>query len=80
MAGILLHERIGRGSSVTIEMLSMGSSIATRQSSDLLPFVPKFKQFFTALPRTPAEMNLKTIRIPLSDIECITKTMVKVRR
>ena len=80
MAGILLHEGIGGGSSPTIEVLSMGSSGATRQSSDLLPFVPKFKHFFTALPRTPAEMSLNRIRISLSDVERITKTTVKVRR
>ena len=80
MAGVLLHDGIGRGSPPAIEVLSMGSSVTSRQSSDLLPFVPEFTPFLTALPKTPAEISLKPVKIPLGDVECITKTMVKVRR
>ena len=79
MAGVLLHEGIGRDSLPTIEVLSIGAITSTRRSEDTLPYLPAFRQFFVPLPRTAAEMTLKAIKVSLIDLECITKTTVKVR-
>ncbi|MCJ1281219.1 hypothetical protein MMC26_000537 [Xylographa opegraphella] len=78
MAGILLHEGSAKGSAPTIEVLSFGATTSTRRSEDLLPYLPDFRQFFTRLPKTPAEMSLKPIRVSLLDVECLSKTVAKV--
>ena len=78
MAGVILHEGIGRGPLPTLEVLSIGSITPIRTSSDLLPYVPRFRKFFTDLPQTVSQMNLKAMKVPITEIECVTKTMVKV--
>ena len=50
----------------------------SRSASDLLPCLPQFRCFFNALPQSMAEMDFKVSQVPLGDLDCITKTMVKV--
>ncbi|SLM40354.1 dead deah box rna helicase [Lasallia pustulata] len=76
-AGILLREGISRGLAPTVELLSIGSTTVSRQSVDTLPYLPKFRTFFGGMPAAE-EVKFKTMNIPLSGIECITKTIVKV--
>ncbi|KAL8834030.1 MAG: hypothetical protein Q9170_003961 [Blastenia crenularia] len=77
-AGIVLKENITRGLAPTIELLSLGRLNAVRATSDLLPYLPKFRKFFTALPAKLAEMDLKVVKTPLDDIEVFTRTIVKL--
>ena len=79
MAGVLLHEGVGGGSAPTTEVLSIGSTATVRQSSDLLPYLPRLRQCFTPLAQTPAEMGLRAIKVPVNDIEAVTKPILKVR-
>ena len=62
----------------TIEVLSLGRKNRSREANDLLPYIPKFKTYFSSLPKEVAEMELRTLRVPLSDVDCITRTTVKV--
>lgn len=78
-AGILLREGVSRGLAPAVEVLSIGSTTGSRQSDDILPYLPKFRNRFGGLPTIAEEMKLKAMSIPLSDIECITKTTVKVK-
>ncbi|MCJ1414142.1 hypothetical protein MMC32_000467 [Xylographa parallela] len=78
MAGVLLHEGSAKGLAPTIEVLSFGATTSTRRSEDLLPYLPGFRQFYTRLPKTPAEMSIKSIKVSLLDVECLTKTLAKV--
>lgn len=77
-AGILLREGVSRGLVPTVEVLSIGLTTRNRQSVDILPYLPKFRNQFAALPTKPEEMKLKVVHVPFSDIECITKTIVKI--
>ena len=77
-AGILLHEGAGKGSPPTIEVLSVGTITSTRRSEDLLPCLPDFRKFFVRLPKTAAEMSLKPTKVSLLDVECVTKSLMKV--
>ena len=61
-----------------IEVLSLGQKNRSHEPSDRLPYLPHFKSFFPSLPKKVAEMEMKVTKIPLSDIECVTKTIVKV--
>ena len=60
-------------------MLSVQSKVQVRQSSDLLPYIQELRPFFVPIPSNVSEMDLKILKIPLSDVECITKTVVKVK-
>lgn len=51
----------------------------SRQSSDLLPYLPDYRKFFAPLPNRTSNMKLKAAAIPLSDVQCVTQTVVKVR-
>ena len=77
--GILIREGISRGLAPTVEVLSIGRKNQSREPSDLLPYLPFFRPLFVRLPKNMAEMELKVLRVPLSDIDCISKTTAKVR-
>ena len=76
--GILTREGVSRGLAPTVEVISIGNKNKSREASDLLPYLPKFRGFFAGLPKTMAEMELKVVRVSLVDIDCITRTIVKV--
>ena len=78
-AGVLLHEGVSGGHAPTVEVLSVGSTGTIRQPSDLLPYLPKLRQHFVALPQTTAEMGLRSLKVPINEIEAVTKLILKVR-
>jgi antiviral helicase SKI2 len=77
MAGIIVGEAISRGPPPTVEVLNIGAPDSTRRSSDILPFMPRFRKFLAPLPRSAARMSLQVVKVSVADIECITKTVVK---
>lgn len=80
MPGILTREGVSKGLAPTIEVLSLGKKNRRKEPSDFLPYLPHFKRFFPTLPEKVAEMELKVLAIPLTAVDCITKTTVKVGR
>ena len=77
-AGIVLGENVSRAAAPTVQLLSISHLNRVREPSDLLPYLPRFRRFFTPLPSKMAEMDIKVIKIPLKDIESFTRTTVKV--
>ncbi|TKA50013.1 hypothetical protein B0A49_11726 [Cryomyces minteri] len=77
-AGMLLREGVGKGLAPTVQVLEIVSKSSKRQSSDLLPYLPRFRRRFTPLPQKSSDMTLKQAFVPLSDIECLTRTIVQV--
>ncbi|KAL8735712.1 MAG: hypothetical protein Q9181_002715 [Wetmoreana brouardii] len=76
-AGIVLRDNISRGAGSTVELLYIGHLNPVREANELLPYIPKFRPFFAALPRNMAEMDIKVLKVPLTDIEAITRTILK---
>lgn len=76
--GLLVREGASKGLIPSLEVLSMGPKNPTRQPSDLLPYLPQFRPYFSDLVRTIDEMELRVFKIPLADIDCITKTTMRV--
>lgn len=76
--GFVFRESVSRGLNPSLEVLSMGPKNPTRQTSDLLPYLPQFRPYFLDTVKTLAEMELRVCKIPLSDINCITKTILRV--
>lgn len=76
-AGIILAEGPSNGPQRSLDVLSIGSTTSVRQDNDLLPYIPEMRRFFTPLPQTGAQMSLKVVHVPLSDVESVTETLVK---
>lgn len=74
--GILLKEGATKGTIPTVHVLEIRSRRDQRDNSDFLPYLPSFRPLFT-----PQDLNrkltTKTQYIPVSDIECVTRTIVK---
>lgn len=77
-AGILVKEGVTSGAAPCIQVLEIGTLGSKRHPSDILPFLPKLRKFYQELPRNGASMHLKVARVPLSELECVTNTQVKV--
>ncbi|KAL8790464.1 MAG: hypothetical protein Q9213_000616 [Squamulea squamosa] len=76
--GILLRDNISLGPAPTIEVLSLSRWNPNQGASDLLPYLPKFRRFFTSLPSRLAEMDIRVLKVALNDIECFTKTVLNL--
>ncbi|KAI2787525.1 putative ATP-dependent RNA helicase [Penicillium oxalicum] len=76
-AGVITKEGITTGTVPCITVLEIGTVYNRRHPSDVLPFLPKFRPYFQALPSNGASMHLKICKIPVTDVECITTTRCK---
>ncbi|KAL3475794.1 armadillo-type protein [Aspergillus californicus] len=76
-AGVIIRE-VGGGPNPVIQILEIGKLASKRHPSEILPFLPAFRQFLNPLPTRAIDMTLKVFKIPIADIECVTNTMVKL--
>lgn len=66
------------GASPNLQVFEFGPLESKRNPSDILPYLPIFRSHFSPLATSPHEMTLKTQKIPLADVECVTSTLVKM--
>lgn len=77
--GILLNEGVSTkvsGGQPTVHVFEIKTGRETRDSSDILPFIKEFRPLLKALPQQKRNIVAKTLHVPLSDIECLTSTIV----
>ena len=48
-----------------------------RDATDLLPYMPGFRKYFHKLPQGKKRVQIKTLHVPLSDVECLTRWVTK---
>lgn len=48
-----------------------------RDATDQLPFVPCFRKYFHKLPQGKRRLQIKTLHVPLADVECLTRWVLK---
>ena len=77
-AGILLREGVTRITAPSVQALELGHTEASRSSSDVLPYIPKFRQYFTPLPQKRSHLRLRAVIVPVTDIEAITATSLRL--
>ena len=77
-AGIIVREGVGGGNIPSVQVLEIGTLSSKRHPSDILPFLPGFRHLMQSLPTRAADMTLKTCKVPLLDVECLTNTLVKI--
>ena len=79
-AGVLIREGVLRLQAPAVQVLELSNSSTTsRLSKDILPYLPCFRALFTPSPRKKSELKIRVASIPLTDIECITQTQIKVQ-
>jgi hypothetical protein len=70
--GILLREGATSGPAPTVHVLEIRTRRDQRDSTDLLPYLPKFRSLFTRLPlQHKKSIVTKSLHIPVSDIEYV---------
>ncbi|GCB25056.1 putative ATP-dependent RNA helicase C550.03c [Aspergillus awamori] len=77
-AGVIVREGVSGGQTPSIQVLEIGRLGHKRHPSDILPFLPMFKHLLQTLPTRAADMALKSYKVPLLDLECVTNTLVKL--
>ncbi|ODA84136.1 hypothetical protein RJ55_02654 [Drechmeria coniospora] len=48
-----------------------------RDATDQLPFLPGFRKYLHKLPQGKRRFQIKTLQVPLSDVECLTRWVLK---
>ncbi len=77
--GILLREGASggtNGATPTLSVCEIRTTKVQRDTTDLLPYLPKFRKLFTGVLLDRKEPT-KNAQIPITDLECVTTTMVK---
>ncbi len=70
--GILLREGATTGPAPIVHVLEIRTRRDQRDSTDLLPYLPKFRSLFTRLPlQHKKSIVTKALHIPVSDIEYV---------
>ncbi|KAH6688959.1 antiviral helicase SKI2 [Plectosphaerella plurivora] len=75
-AGILLTDGAsvkGSTSGPTLHVCEFRTVRETRDSTDLLPFIPALRPYLTPLPQAKKHIGVKTLHIPIEDVECLTR-------
>ena len=75
--GILLREGATGATAPFIHVLEFRTRRDQRDSTDLLPYLPKYRKMFTKLPQFKKHISTKTFQIPVADLDCVTKTVVR---
>ncbi|KAM0275026.1 hypothetical protein ACHAQH_007632 [Verticillium albo-atrum] len=78
--GILLADGAsvkGSSSGATLHVCEIRTLRETRDSTDLLPFIPAFRKYLTALPQHKKQVQVKTLHVPIADVECLTRYTTK---
>lgn len=63
-----------------IQVFEIGTLSSKRHPTDILPFLPMFRPYLQSLPNRVDDMSLRVCKVPLSDLECVTNTQVKITK
>ncbi|CAK4030547.1 ATP-dependent RNA helicase [Lecanosticta acicola] len=78
-AGVLLRDGVSKGSPPTLQVLEvLYRNQRTRRDTDFLPYLPRFRRRFIPLPQKEGDMQLRTVTIPLTDVEALTPTHLEM--
>ncbi len=75
--GLLLREGATSGPDATLHVLEIRTRRDARDSTDLFPFLPRYRSMFTSLPDKKKHISTKTLHVPVSDVVCVTHTVAR---
>jgi antiviral helicase SKI2 len=73
---MLLRDGFSKGAEPTLPVLEISTN-KKRGPSDLLPYLEAFAHLFTPLPQSVKELSIRVTIVPISDVECVTETLIK---
>ncbi|KFA47518.1 hypothetical protein S40293_02099 [Stachybotrys chartarum IBT 40293] len=79
-AGVLLSEGMsikGTTDAPTLHVCAVKPLRERRDGTDSLPFIPAFRKYMHKLPQGKRRLQTKTLHVPISDIECLTRWVPK---
>ncbi|KAJ5787717.1 hypothetical protein N7457_002707 [Penicillium paradoxum] len=79
-AGVIVRDGVSAGvvgAAPCLQVLEIGTLSSKRHPTDILPFLPNLRPYLQSLPNRVDEMSLRVVKVPLSDVECVTNTQVK---
>lgn len=79
-AGILLAEGMspkGSFDDPILHVCAIKPLRERRDATDQLPFIPAFRKHLTRLPQGKKRLTTKNMFVPLSDVECLTRWVLK---
>ncbi|KAI5307796.1 hypothetical protein KEM55_007401, partial [Ascosphaera atra] len=78
--GFLLRDGVSSGPEHTMSVVDFGPVLAKRTASDILPYIPRFRELFDPLATTANDMALSPCSVRIEDLECLTDTMIKTSK
>ena len=75
--GLLLRDGAPGGADSNLHVLAIKPRRDARDSTDLFPFLPRYRAMMTEMPKQKKHISTKTLYIPISDVVCVTHTVVK---
>lgn len=76
--GMLIQEGATRGGAEPTVPIIEISRNKKRQDGDALPYLPAYARWFAALPKDFRNLRFPISIVPVREIECLTKTVIKV--
>ena len=74
---MLLQEGTSKGNEPTVSVLEITRN-PERKADDLLPYLSPYAKFFRRMPKNERDYILKPALIPLSNVECLTRTLIDI--
>jgi antiviral helicase SKI2 len=76
--GVLVEDGAKGGSLKVLDISNLDRKL---QPSDALPYLPdlKFRHMFAPLPTDAEHVKWKLISVPVEDVECVTRTVLKLK-
>lgn len=78
--GILLADGMsqkGTSEDPTLHICAIKPLRERRDGTDLLPYIPPFRKYLHKIPHGKRRIKIKTLHVPLSDVECLTRWVTK---
>ncbi|KAG6296213.1 hypothetical protein E4U46_002883 [Claviceps purpurea] len=78
--GLMLNQRTNPRFSLeepVLRICAIKSTRDGRDGTDQLPFIPATRKYLHKLPQNKKHIHTKNLFVPLSDVECLTKWVVK---
>ncbi|KAG6032306.1 hypothetical protein E4U19_007583 [Claviceps sp. Clav32 group G5] len=78
--GLMLNQRTNPRFSLeepVLRICAIKSTRDGRDGTDQLPFIPATRKYLHKLPQSKKHIHTKNLFVPLSDVECLTKWVVK---
>ena len=79
-AGVLLSDGMSpraSSSEPALHVCAIKPMRERRDATDQLPFVPAFRNYMHKLPVAKRRWQVKTLHVPLGDVECVSRWVVK---